>query len=60
MIEGIVLCSITLLLVLARIYSRFFLTRAPGIDDAMIALTMVRAPYPPAVEPLRSKLTTRS
>lgn len=43
MIVGIVLSSIAILLVAARIYSRLFITRAPGIDDVLILISLVRA-----------------
>ena len=39
---GVVLAVVVSLLVTARIYSRFFLTRAPGIDDAMVVVATVR------------------
>ena len=42
MVVGIVLGSITMLLVAARIYSRLFITRAPGIDDLLIVISLVR------------------
>lgn len=42
MIVGIVLSSITILLVAARIYSRLFITRAPGGDDILILISLVR------------------
>ena len=41
MVVGIVLTCITGLLVLARIYSRCFITRAPGLDDVLIVLSLV-------------------
>ena len=42
MIVGIVLAAVTLLLVAARIYSRLFITRAPGIDDLLILISLVK------------------
>jgi hypothetical protein len=42
MIVGIVLSGIAILLVSARMYSRCFITRAPGIDDLLVAISLVR------------------
>jgi hypothetical protein len=42
MIVGIVSSAIAILLVLARMYSRYFITRAPGIDDLLIIISLVR------------------
>jgi hypothetical protein len=39
---GIILSGITIPLVAARIYSRLFITRAPGIDDLLILISLVR------------------
>lgn len=40
-IIGIVLSGIATLLVAARIYSRLFITQAPGIDDILILISLV-------------------
>jgi hypothetical protein len=42
MLVGIILSGIAILLVAARIYSRLFITRAPGIDDLLILVSLVR------------------
>ena len=42
MIVGIIFSGIAILLVSARIYSRYFITRAPGIDDLLVAISLVR------------------
>ena len=40
-ILGIVLGAVASFLVTARIYSRLFITRAPGLDDFLIVLSLV-------------------
>jgi hypothetical protein len=42
MIVGIFSSGIAILLVLARMYSRYFITRAPGIDDLLVTISLVR------------------
>jgi hypothetical protein len=42
MIVGIVFSGIAILLVSARMYSRYFITRTPGIDDLLVAVSLVR------------------
>jgi hypothetical protein len=37
---AVILASIGMLVVAARIYSRIFITRAPGIDDLLIVFAM--------------------
>lgn len=38
---SIILPALTLLLVSARLWGRFFITRAPGVDDAFCVLSLV-------------------
>jgi len=42
MIVGIVFSGIAILLVSARMYTRYSITRAPGIDDLLVAISLVR------------------
>jgi hypothetical protein len=53
---GIILSSIAILLVAARIYSRIFITRALGIDDLLILISLV-SKYLPATETLAKVIT---
>ena len=46
MIVGIFFSGIAILLVLARMYSRYFITRAPGIDDLLVTISLVRGASP--------------